>query len=91
MKHDTTALLITGIAFVGAGICVNLGTSLAQWAESDTWPSRINWLTIIVGALGAGFTQLLAFMSSRFADWTAHRNVNGVSLPDPGQPKPPTP
>lgn len=74
MKTNTVAMVVTGVAFVGGAICMQLASSLGQWANEDVWPSRINWVLIIVLAAGAGFNALIAYMSGKYVMW---RDQNG--------------
>jgi len=73
MKRDTVEIVIKGTAAVGMAICIQLGSSLAQWANEDTWPSRINWTLIIVLAAGQGFQALWNYMSGSYAAWKQTR------------------
>ena len=84
MNLPTSVVIIKAVGFVGAGICVSLVTNLAQWMNTEVWPSRISWLIIIVGAAGAGFNALLSFLSSAYSDYVQTRaNGNGNSGPGP--------
>jgi len=75
MKSETVTMIIKGIAFVCGAICLQLGSSLGQWANEDSWPSRINWILIVVLAAGAGFNSLVSFMSGSYSVWHKERKV----------------
>lgn len=76
MKPDTIGVIARGLAYVGGAVCIQLASSLGQWANEDTWPSRINWVLIITLAVGAGFNGLSGFMSSSYAEWRGNRSAN---------------
>jgi len=88
MKQDTVVLVIKGIAFVGSAMAIQLASSLGQWANEDVWPSRINWILIIVLAFAAGFGALMGFMSSSFSNWKQDRSGNGNGNGQPSDAKP---
>lgn len=74
MKRDTFVLFIKGACYTIIGGLTPLASSLAQWADSGTWPPAINWIVIGAGAgVGAG-TQLLSFLSSAYATYNQTRN-----------------
>ncbi len=74
MKPGTVEIYIKAISAVGMAVCIQLGSSLGQWANEGTWPSKINWVLIIVLAVGQGFQALWNYMSSSYANW---KNSNG--------------
>jgi len=73
MKTDTAAVIVKGIGLVGSAVCLQLTASLGQWANEDTWPSRINWILIVACAVGAGFNGLVSYMSGSFSTWKQDR------------------
>lgn len=92
MKLNTGIIIIKGLAFVAVGAGTSLSTSLAQYVNTGEWPSRIAWWGVVIpSCVVAGANSILSFLSGSFAQYKAERSSNGASLPDPGQPKPPTP
>lgn len=83
MKSDTLVLVLKGVCYVLIGAGTPMAASLAQWGDSSTWPPRIQWVIITIGAVVGGATQLLSYLSGSYSDWTQARN--GVDK----SPKPP--
>jgi len=77
MKLETGIVIAKGTAYVGAGFCTALVTNLGQWANSGEWPPKINWVVIIGGAVGAGFINLLSFLSGSFTNYMQGRTPTG--------------
>ena len=69
VKQDTFILVSKCFAFVAGGFCVNIATSMGQWANSGEWPSRSAWVVIIAGALGSAFLAYVTFLSTSYSDY----------------------
>lgn len=79
MKADTVMVILKGIGFIGGAILAQLAGSLAQWANSNTWPDKINWTLIIVLAAAQGCNSMVTFASGAWSNWRdATRKANGV-------------
>lgn len=92
MKLNTGIIIVKGMAFVAVGVGTSLSTSLAQYVNTGEWPSRIAWWGVVIPSCAvAAANAILSFLSGSFAEYKAERSGNGISLPDPGQPKPTTP
>lgn len=79
MKADTVSVILKGIGFIGGAFLVQFGTSLGQWANTNTWPDKINWVVIWVGALAQACMAMVTFSSGAWSNWRdAVRKVNAV-------------
>lgn len=79
MKADSVAVFLKGVGFIGGAIAAQLAGSLAQWANSGTWPDRINWILIITLAVLQGCNSMVTFASGAWSNWRdAARKVNAV-------------
>lgn len=78
MKRDTVVLLLKGVCYTIIGGLTPVASSLAQWADSGTWPPTINWIVIGAGGAVGAATQLLSFLSSAYATYNQSRG-NGNS------------
>src|SRR5689334_7293083 len=79
IKQDTAVVVIKGFCYVVIGGLTPLGASLAQWANSDTWPSKLIWITIIGSCSVGAATQLLSYLSGSYSDYVKGR-ANGSAL-----------
>ena len=83
MKNLDVAILFTkGLCIVGSTILLSLSTSLGQWGNSETTPSKVEWCIILGGSIGAGLTSLHAFLSTSFSNYMK----NGAAPPEPPKP-----
>lgn len=77
MSLQGKIVLTKGICFALDGFCAPIIIGLASWFNSETWPSNIVWVVIIVMAVKGGATSLGAFMSGSFADYLKAIQTNG--------------
>ena len=68
-KLDAFVLGLKLLCYISIGAGASLATSLAQWSNSGEWPAKIQWIVIIAGAVVAGATQVLSFLSSSYATY----------------------
>ncbi len=89
MKLDSAIVITKGFCFVLIGAFTPWAAALAQWANSETWPSKIIWVGVILPAsvLG-GASQLQAFLSGSFTAYQQKRE-NGQPPNLPPETKPP--
>lgn len=88
MSAEKVAVFLKGFGFIVGAILVQLGGSLAQWANSNTWPDKINWTVILVAAGAQGCNAMVTFASGAWAGYRASVRIsNGSATP----PTPPTP
>jgi hypothetical protein len=80
MKLDTGVVLTKGLCYVVIGGLTPLTVSLAQWANSDQWPSRLIWIITIASCGVGAATQLLSFLSGSYTDYVKGR-ANGTASP----------
>lgn len=86
MKLPTAVIIAKGICYLTIGIATPLATSLAQYANTGEWPSRITWWGVVIPACAIGASsQVLAFLSNSFGDYQKKMN-GGSELPAVGMP-----
>lgn len=82
MKADTVSVFLKGVGFIGGAFLVQFGTSLGQYANTGTWPDKINWVVIWVGAGAQACVAMVTFASGAWSNWRAEvRNGNAVDKP----------
>lgn len=79
MKLDTVIIIAKMACFVAIGFFTPLTVGLAQWADVNEWPSKINWVVIGSSCVIGGATQLLSFLSQSYSQYTQSRNGAGIS------------
>jgi len=78
MKLETVILVTKGCCYVFIGAFTPWSSSLAQWANSGTWPEKIVWVGVILPAsFIGGASGLLAFLSGSYGNYMASRKGNG--------------
>ena len=83
MKLATLVIATKGACYLIIGIATPLAASLAQWANSGTWPERIVWMGVVLPAcLIGGATQLLAFLSKSFGSYQEERSNTRSEQPN---------
>lgn len=65
--------------FAGTSL-LTLQTGLGQWSNIDDTPSKIQWVMILGGSIGAGITATGAFLSDTFGKYLAARSDGSGSL-----------
>lgn len=79
MKLDTVIIISKMACFVAIGFFTPLTVGLAQWADVNEWPSKINWVVIGSSCVIGGATQLLSFLSQSYSQYTQTRNGASAS------------
>ena len=74
MKSDTFWLIIKGVGLIGGAMAAQYVSAISQWENDGTWPSTLNWHTIIIGTLGVGCSAMVAFTSGSVSEWRQKRN-----------------
>lgn len=77
MKFETGIVVVKMVTLVGGTTLATLSSSLGQWANEPSPPSKVCWIMIVSGSVGAGLLTLGAFLSNSFGDYLKARN-NGV-------------
>jgi hypothetical protein len=99
MKPDTTVMVLKGACYVLIGFFTPLTVGLAQWANSDQWPSRLIWIIMGASCMVGAASQLLSYLSGSYSDFVKGR-ANGSGGPTDTtqfllsklkQPEPPAP
>lgn len=91
MKLETAVIISKATCLTTIPMVSALGAGASQLNTPTVLGIPKEVLVLICTAYTAGAGGLLAFLSQSFGTFMSNRNGNGVSLPDPGQPKPPTP
>lgn len=92
MKLETAVIIFKALAHTLVGIFTPWTAALAQWVNSDTWPSRIIWIGVILPAsVVGGASGLLAFLSGSFKEYQKQRTASQDSQQLQPPPAPPTP
>jgi hypothetical protein len=82
MNAENISVFLKGFGFIVGAILVQLGGSLAQWANSGTWPDKINWTVILVAAGAQGCNAMVTFASGAWASYRQQvRNGNDKTNP----------
>lgn len=70
MKLDTAVIIVKGACYLIVGVFMPWSVALAQWINSETWPSKIIWIGVILPAsMIGGANALLAFLSGSWQDY----------------------
>lgn len=79
MKLDDFIIITKGAAFMLVGIFTPWSAALAQWINSDIWPSRIIWVGIILPAsVVGGATSWIAFTSGSWKEYRQQKLANAM-------------
>ena len=77
MKLETGMVVSKGLAFVVVGFCAPMATALAQYANTDTWPTRIVWVVIVISAITGAANAYISYVSGSFSDYMTERKKSG--------------
>lgn len=94
MKLDTFIIMSKGLAYILTGVFAPWTAALAQWANSDQWPSKIIWVGVILPAsVIGGASQWLSFCSGSWKEYSDQRKANstGVTKTTTTEPEPTKP
>ena len=87
-KFESIILGTKAACFIIVGVATPLGVSLAQYANTGEWPSKIVWWGVVIPACSVGgATQLISFLNNSFHEYSAKRNNGNTAIIT----KPPTP
>lgn len=81
---ETIVVFIKALCVVTIACGTALSTSLAQYANTGEWPSRIVfWGVVIPSCMVAIGNSLYAFLSGSFSNYTAKRQETPETKPNP--------
>lgn len=79
---ETIIVLVKALCVITIACGTALSTSLAQYANTGEWPSRIVfWGVVIPSCMVAVGNALYAFLSGSFRSYTEARKENGSAEP----------
>ena len=79
MKIETVIIITKGLCFTVIGFTAPIAAGLAQYANTNEWPSKIVWVVIGIAAVAGGATQLLSFLSGSFSQYMAAKNTDATT------------
>lgn len=77
MKLDSSIVIAKGICYVLIGFFTPLTVGLAQWANTEQWPSKIIWVVMGASCCVGAASQLLSYLSGSYSDFLTKRASNG--------------
>lgn len=82
MKPETGIVILKGLGYIIVGVGTALASTLAQYANSEAWPSRIIWWGVVIpSCMVAGANSLLSFLSGSVSEYLKNRNGNTPPKP----------
>lgn len=91
---ETIVVVVKALCVVTIGIGTALSTSLAQYANTGEWPSRIVFFGVVIpSCMVAGGNSLYAFLSGAFRTYTdsIKEETPTVAIPAQAGETPPKP
>ena len=87
MNLDTNVILLKGLCVAITGFGMPFSAAIAQYANTGEWPSRIVWLSILIGSAIGGANAIYAWLSGSFTAYKETKNGSGVTdNPQPSKP-----
>lgn len=86
-KLETFVIATKGFCHAVLGVGVPLGVSLAQYANTGDWPSKIVWWGVVVPACAVGLANsLLAWTGSSFKTYMDDKKEEESKADPPPKP-----